>query len=451
MNDETMLEEKIKELLEKKDYVSLRSILSDMQPADAAQLFENLPDEESPIVFRLLPKELAAECFSYMDADVQENLIGNFSDKELESLLNGLFVDDTVDIIEEMPANVVKRIIKNAAPDKRSEINMILRYPKNSAGTIMTTEFVELKPAMTRDSVFDHIREAGVRKETIYDCYVTDAKRHLVGVVSVKDLIMCADGSATVESIMETAVISVNALVDQEEAVNVMKKYGFYAIPVTDSENRLIGIVTGDDALTVIEDESTEDIEIMAAMTPAEKPYFRTSVFETWKNRIPWLLFLMISSVFTSKILQYFEGQLTANGALIAFMPILMDTAGNAGGQVSVTVIRGLSTGEVKISDLFKVIWKEFRVSILCGITLAVVNFLKMLALDNVTIGVALTVSITIGLTVVMAKFIGSILPVAAKKVGFDPAVMASPFITTICDALSLLLYFKVASIIIGL
>lgn len=443
--------DEIQELLGKKDYMTLRSTLIEMQPADIAVLLGEFPADDIPILFRLLPKEMAAECFAFLDTDVQETLIGIFSDRELWNVIAGLYVDDMVDIIEEMPANVVKRIIKNTPYEKREQVNMILRYPKNSAGTIMTTEFVELKTYMTREQVFQNIRESGVRKETVYDCYVTDASRHLVGVISVKDLIMSEDESATVGDLMETDVIAANVLDDQESVVGTIKKYGFVALPVTDGENRLVGIVTSDDALVVIEDESTEDIEMMAAITPSEKTYFKTTVFETWKKRIPWLLFLMLSSVFTSKILQYFEGQLTANGVLISFIPMLMGTAGNAGGQVSVTIIRCLSVGEVRMGDILKIIWKEFRVSIFCGITLAVVNFLKMLAVDNVTIGVALTVSITISLTVIVAKFIGGILPVVAKRIGFDPAVMASPFITTICDVVSLLLYFRVASLILGI
>jgi magnesium transporter len=452
MAEETQeLLDRIEEMLAQKEYLTLRSTLNELQEADIAALISELPEDDIPIVFRLLPKETAAECFVYLEPDVQETLINVFSDRELWNVIDGLFVDDMVDMLEEMPANVVRRIIKNTPYEKREQVNMILRYPKNSAGTIMTTEFVELKAWMTREQVFRNIRESGVDKETVYDCYVTDASRHLIGVISVKDLIMSEDENATVDELMESEVIAANVLEDRESVVDLMKKYGFVALPVTDGENRLVGIVTSDDALTVIEDESTEDIEIMAAITPSEKTYFRTTVFETWKMRIPWLLFLMISSVFTSKILQYFEGQLTANGALIAFMPMLMGTAGNAGGQVSVTIIRSLSIGEVHMSDILKIVWKEFRVSILCGVTLAVVNFLKMLAVDNVTIGVALTVSVTISLTVVVAKFIGGILPVIAKRIGFDPAVMASPFITTICDAVSLLLYFRVASMILGI
>ncbi len=441
----------IQKLLGTKDYITLRSTLINIQPADIALLLGEFPADDIPILFRLLPKELAAECFAFLETDVQENLIGIFSDRELWTVLEGLYVDDMVDIIEEMPASVVRRIIRNTSYEKREQVNKILRYPKNSAGTIMTTEFVELKAYMTREQVFLDIRNSGVQSETVYNCYVTDSSHHLIGVISVKDLIMSEDEEATVNDLMETDVISANVLDDREEVVETMKKYGFIALPVTDGEKRLVGIVTGDDAMIVLEDENTEDIEIMAAITPSEKTYFKTTVWETWKQRIPWLLFLMLSSVFTSKILQYFEGQLTANGVLISFIPMLMGTAGNAGGQVSVTIIRCLSVGEVRIGDLLKIIWKEFRVSILCGVTLAVVNFLKMLAIDNVSVGVALTVSITISFTVMVAKFIGGILPVIAKKIGLDPAVMASPFITTICDVVSLLLYFRVAALILGI
>lgn len=450
--EETMLE-KIEKMLEDKEYLALRSTLTELQEADIAALFGEMPADTLPLMFRILPKEMAAECFSYMDPEVQHTLLEGFSDQELETVLDGLYVDDTVDLMEEMPANVVHRIIQNVPPDKRDKINMILRYPKNSTGTIMTTEFVEIKEFMTRDDVFENIRRSGVDKETVYDCYVTDNARRLIGVISVKDLIMSEDGDVTVGELMERDVISVNAMDDREEAVGVMKKYGFIALPVTDSENRLIGIVTGDDAIFVLEEETTEDIALMAGMTASEKTYFMTSVFETWKNRVPWLMFLMISSVFTSKILQHFEGRLAANAALIAFMPVIMGTAGNAGGQSSATIIRALSTEEVKIRipDILRIIWKELRVSAFCGVTLAAVNFLKMLAIDNVTVGVAVTVSVSIGAIVVIAKLIGALLPVGARKIGLDPAVMASPFITTICDALSLLLYIKAASMILGI
>lgn len=445
--------EEIEKMLENKEYLALRSTLTEMQEADIAVLFGELPADDLPLMFRILPKEMAASCFAYMEPEVQQTLIEEFSDRELGSILDGLFVDDAVDLIEEMPANVVHRVIQNVPKEKRDQINMILRYPKNSTGTIMTTEFVELKEFMTRDDVFENIRRSGVDKETVYDCYVTDSARHLIGVISVKDLIMSEDGDVTVGELMETDVISVNAMEDREEAVSVMKKYGFVALPVTDSEKRLIGIVTGDDAIEVLEEEITEDIALMAGMTASEKTYFMTSVFETWKNRVPWLMFLMISSVFTSKILQHFEGRLAANAALIAFMPVIMGTAGNAGGQSSATIIRAMSMDEVKIrfSDVFRVVWKELRVAAFCGVTLAVVNFLKMLAIDNVTVGVAVTVSVSIAAIVVIAKLIGALLPVGARKIGLDPAVMASPFITTVCDALSLLLYFKAATLILGI
>ena len=445
--------EEIEKMLENKEYLALRSTLTEMQEADIAVLFGELPADNLPLMFRILPKEMAASCFAYMEPEVQQTLIEEFSDRELSSILDGLFVDDAVALIEEMPANVVHRVIQNVPRDKRDQINMILRYPKNSTGTIMTTEFVELKEFMTRDDVFENIRRSGVDKETVYDCYVTDSARHLIGVISVKDLIMSENGDVTVGELMETDVISVNAMEDREEAVSVMKKYGFIALPVTDSEKRLIGIITGDDAIEVLEEETTEDIALMAGMTASEKTYFMTSVFETWKNRVPWLMFLMISSVFTSKILQHFEGRLAANAALIAFMPVIMGTAGNAGGQSSATIIRALSMEEVKIRipDILRVIWKELRVAAFCGVSLAVVNFLKMLAIDNVTVGVAVTVSVSIAAIVVIAKLIGALLPVGARKIGLDPAVMASPFITTVCDALSLLLYFKAATLILGI
>lgn len=440
----------ITEMLEKKEYKALRSTLSELQPADIAELFGELPTDDITVLFRVLPKELAAESFSFMHPDVQKSLIDEFTDRELSTILSELFVDDAVDVIEEMPANVVKRIIKNVPPEKRDQINMILRYPKNSTGTIMTTEFVELKAEMTAEDVFKNIKRSGIDKETVYTCYVTDRARHLIGVISVKDLIVRSD-EGDVGEIMETDVVSVNVLADKEEAVRDMQKYGFMALPVVDAENRLVGIITADDALDVIEEENTEDIEIMAAIVPSEKTYFMTGVIETCTKRIPWLLFLMISSIFTSKILQYFEGRLTANAALIAFMPMLMGTAGNAGGQVSVTVIRSLSVGDMAISDIFRVIWKEIRVSVISGVILSVVNFGKMMLIDNVTVQVALVVSVTVLMTVIIAKLIGAVLPMVAKKIGLDPAVMASPLITTLCDAISLLLYFKVAEIILGI
>lgn len=441
----------IQALIEKKDFHGLRSYMTDKPPQDIALLFEEMPADALPLLFRILPKEYAAECFVELSADVQKTLINEFSDSELSAVIENLFVDDTVDIIEEMPANVVKRIIANSSSDMREQINRILRYPKNCAGTIMTTEFVELKATMTQEDVLKNIRRSGVDKETIYDCYVTDAGRHLIGVFSVKDLLVTDMEDITVGDLMEEDVISANALDDREDVAKRLKKYGFMALPVVDNENRLIGIVTYDDAMDVIEEESTEDIEKMAAIMPTDKPYLRTGVIETWKKRIPWLLILMVSSLVTSKILQYFENALAANAVLIAFVPMLMDTGGNAGGQVSVTIIRSLSLEEIRMRDIFRIIWKELRVAVCCGVTLSAVNFLKMLIIDRVSVAVATVVCVTVVVVIIVAKIVGCILPMAAKRVGLDPAIMASPFITTIVDAIALLVYFRVASMILGI
>ncbi|MBE6598878.1 MAG: magnesium transporter [Ruminococcaceae bacterium] len=441
----------IEELLEAKDYRGLRGILAEMPPPDIALLFEELPAENFPLLFRILPKELAAECFVELDPEVQETLINSFSDNELTEVFENLFLDDTVDIIEEMPANVVKRIIATSPSDVRQQINRILRYPKNSAGTIMTTEFVELKETMTEEDVFKNIRRSGVDKETIYDCYVTDARRHLIGVLSVKTLLTTDIEDAVVGDLMEEDVISANVYDDREDVAKQIKKYGFMALPVVDRENRLVGIVTYDDAMDVIEEESTEDIEKMAAITPTDKPYLRTGVFETFRARIPWLIILMLTSIVTSEILQYFEDALAANALLMAFVPMLMNTGGNAGGQVSVSIIRALSLDEVRMRDIFRIIWKELRVALICGVTLAVVNFAKMLVIDRVSVSIALVVSLTVLILVPVAKIVGGVLPMGAKRIGLDPAIMASPFITTVVDALALLLYFRVASVFIGL
>lgn len=441
----------IQTMLDKKDFHGLRSYMTDKPPQDIATLFEEIPADMLPLLFRILPKEYAAECFVELNADVQQTLINEFSDNELSAVVDNLFVDDTVDVIEEMPANVVKRIIANVSPDMREQINRILRYPKNCAGTIMTTEFVELKASMTQEDVLKNIRRSGVDKETIYDCYVTDSVRRLIGVFSVKDLLIADREDVTVGDLMVDDVISANAMDDREDVARKLKKYGFMALPVVDNENRLIGIVTYDDAMDVIEEESTEDIEKMAAIMPTDKSYLRTGVFETWKKRIPWLLILMISSLVTSKILQYFEDALAANAALIAFVPMLMDTGGNAGGQTSVTIIRSLSLDEIHMRDIFRIIWKELRVSLCCGVTLSAVNFLKLLFIDRVSVEVALVVSITVLVVIIVAKFVGCVLPMAAKRIGVDPAIMASPFITTIVDAIALLVYFRVAAIILGI
>ena len=443
--------EEISGMLENREFHKLRSILSEYEAADIAALFAEMPADTIGLLFRLLPKEPAAEVFVELDTDLQQVLIQAFSDAELEAVFDELFVDDTVDIIEEMPANVVKRILDSADHEKRAQINKILNYPKYSAGSLMTTEFVELKTHMTCEDVFKNIKRSGVKKETIYDCYVTDSGRRLIGVLSVKDLLLAEEETETVEDLMLTEPISVGVLDDEEAVAATLKKYGFMALPVVDNENRLVGIITYDDAMDVLEESSSEDMEMMAAITPTDKPYLKNTVWETWKNRIPWLLILMLSSTFTSKILQHFEDALVQCAALTAFIPMLMGTGGNAGGQVSVTVIRGLSLGEIRMGDVLRILWKELRVALLAGGTLAVVNFCKMLAFDNVTMLVAAVVSVTVFTVVILAKLVGGLMPILAKRVGCDPAVMANPFITTIVDVMSLLVYFGMAKILLGL
>lgn len=440
--------ENVIQLLEQKNYHALRDSMIEKEPIDIAIMFENLPEETLPLLFRLLPKEFAAEVFVELNSDTQEHLIAGFSDTELKEVLDELYLDDTVDIIEEMPANVVKRILRHSAPDKRTSINEILKYPKDSAGSIMTIEFIDLKKDMTVADAFTRIRRIGVDKETIYTCYVTDANRVLLGLVSVKDLLL-ADYSCLIGDIMERNVIYVNTLEDQEIAAQLFSKYDFLALPVVDNEKRLVGIITVDDAIDVIQDENTEDIEVMAAITPTDKPYMKTGVFETWKKRIPWLLLLMVSATFTSKIISSYETALGKFVILTSFIPMLMDTGGNAGSQTSITVIRGLSLNEINFRDIFRIMWKEFRVAILCGVTLAMTNFVKMLIIDRTTVIIAAVVSLTLIMTIIFAKFIGCTLPILAKKIGFDPAVMASPFITTIVDALSLMIYFNIATVLL--
>lgn len=444
--------EEILTLIENKEFVKLRSTLSEMNAPDIAIMFDEIPEEFIIRLFRLLPKELAAECFVEMDADTQEHLIKRFSDKELHDVLDEMFVDDTVDIIEEMPANVVKRILKHTDPQTRSEINKILNYPKDSAGSIMTIEYVDLKAHMTVAEAFDRIRRTGVDKETVYTCYVTDQNRHLIGITTVKDLLL-NDYETQIGDMMETNVIYVDTSEDKETVSNLFGKYDFLAMPVVDKETRLVGIITFDDVIDVIQEEHTEDIEKMAAILPSEKPYLKTSALEIFKNRIPWLMLLMLSSTFTQKIISSFEATLATCVALTAFIPMLMGTGGNSGGQASVTIIRGLSLGDVEMKDVFKVLWKEFLVSFFCGIALALVNFGKMMLIDRGAIiasgqspvMVALVVSLTLLVTVICAKLVGCSLPILVKRFGFDPAVTASPFVTTIVDAISLLIYFVIA------
>jgi len=444
----TNLDEKILELLEEKRYPDIKSILCKMNSADIAALFEDLNMVKIPLLFRLLPKVLAAETFVEMEPNAQAMLIHGFSDNELKEVLDELYLDDAVDIVEEMPANVVKRILFNTDPDTRKMINEILKYPDDSAGSIMTIEYVSLRPSMSVEEAIKRIRRTGVDKETIYTCYVTDDNRVLLGTVSIKDLLL-SEETELIKDIMDMNSISVHTMEDQEQVANKFNKYDLLAIPVVDDENRLVGIVTFDDAIDVMQDEATEDIKKMAAIIPSDKAYFRTTVFETWKARIPWLLLLMISATFTGMIITSFEDALAVQAVLTAFIPMLMDTGGNSGGQASVTIIRALSLGEVEFSDIFRVIWKEFRVALACGLTLSVCNFVKLLIIDRVSMSVALVICLTLIATVIIAKFIGCTLPILAKKIGFDPAVMASPFITTIVDAISLLIYFRIATIVL--
>ncbi|MCI8524707.1 MAG: magnesium transporter [Oscillospiraceae bacterium] len=450
-----MMEEALVALLKDKKYFSLRDILSTMNPADIAAVFDDLKVERLPLLFRLLPKELAADTFVEMEPEAQELLIRGFSDSELREVLDELYVDDAVDIVEEMPANVVRRILAQADPDMRKQINEILRYPEDSAGSIMTTEYVTLRPSMTVGEAIKRIRRTGIDKETIYTCYVTEDRR-LLGLATVKDLLLCEDDNARISELMEENVISVGTLEDKEDVAQMFSKYDFLALPVVDTEGRMVGIITFDDAMDVMEEEATEDMEKMAAMLPSEKPYMRSNIFSIWKNRIPWLLLLMVSATFTGMILNHFEDALAAQIVLTSFIPMLMDTAGNSGSQTSVTVIRGLSLGEIELGDLPKILWKECRVAILCGLTLAVAVYFKILLIDKLLLGgegitlpVMLTVCITMAATILCAKLVGGTLPIVAERLGFDPAVMASPFITTIVDALALLVYFGVASLLL--
>ena len=448
------LTETIKVLLDDKKFSTLRDILITMKPFDIAAVFENLQDEKMPILFRILPKELAAETFVEMDDETQEFLIHGFSDSELKEVVDELFVDDAVDLIEEMPANVVKRILRQADKDMRKQINELLKYPEDSAGSIMTTEFIVLRPDMTAEMAIKRIRRTGVDKETIYTCYVTDANNKLIGITTVKDLLLAEDDEL-VKSIMEENVISVTTLADQEQVAQMFSNYNFLALPVVDNENRLVGIVTIDDAIDVIQEEATEDIEKMAAVLPSDKPYMKTSVFGLYKKRAPWLLILMLSATFTSAIISSFEAVLANVLILSSFIPMITGSGGNAGSQASVSVIRALSLGEIHFRSIFLVLWKEFRVSILCGITLAAANFVKLLLFDlngqeNAYMS-ALVISLTLVGTIIMAKLVGGSLPLLASKVGFDPAVMANPLISTVCDSLSLLIYFGVAKLILHL
>ncbi len=450
------LTEKTETCLNEKKYVTARELITDLEPFDIAQIIEGLKDDDIPIAFRLLPKELAAEVFVELEPDSQENLIRGFSRAELKEVIDELYLDDAVDIIEEMPANVVKRILSTADPETRKNINDILRYPEDSTGSIMTTEYVDLKLNLTVEDALKKIRRVGQDMETINVMYVVDKDRHLLGFISIRDLLL-ADENSTMQEIMDDNVIVARTLDDQEETARKFEKYDFLTMPVVDTEHRLVGIVTVDDALDVLVEETTEDIERMAAITPSYKPYLSTGIMETVRSRIPWLLLLMISATFTGQIISSFESALASQAILTAYIPMLMDTGGNSGSQSSVSIIRGISLDEITLKDLGKVIWKEIRVAVIVGTILAVCNFIKLMVVDMmifhnpISVRIALVICSTLVFTVFAAKLVGCSLPILAKALGFDPAVMASPFITTIVDAISLLIYFRFAQFLLGL
>ena len=441
--------EELRELLAAKKYTNIRQFLAELNEADIAFLMEELEEEERLKVYRILPKDLAADVFSYLEFDSQEAIINSLSDREAGNVIDNLMADDAADFLEEMPANIVRKLLASANADTRQAVNQLLRYPEDSAGSIMTVEYVSLRESCTVDQAIQRIRAVGLDSETINICYVLDARRELVGTVALRYLLL-SEGDELISDIMHGNVISISTLMDQEQVAAQFKKYDFTAMPVVDNENRMVGIITVDDIVDIMEEEVTEDMEKMAAIVPSDKPYMRTSVWETYRKRIPWLLLLMVSATFTGAIIASFEEALSVYAALIAFIPMLMDTGGNAGGQASVTVIRGLSLGEIVYRDVPRVVWKEIRVAFLCGCTLAG-NFAKLMLFDRVGVWVSLTVCLTLVAAVLMAMLVGCLLPVGAKKIGFDPAVMASPFITTIVDALSLLVYFRFASMLLGI
>ena len=455
---EDLVEEKndeLMELLDSRNMKKLRERMDEMQEFDVAEFLSSLTDNRMPMLFRLLSKERAAEVFANLDAPDQERIINSITDSELAGIVEELYVDDAVDMMEELPANVVKRVMRTATPETRNLINTYLHYPENSAGSIMTAEYVDLKKYMSVKEAFARIRRIGEDKETIYICFVTSAHRKLEGIVTVKDLLL-ADPDTVIEDLMDRNVIYAVTTEDQESVSEKFSDYDLMALPVVDKENRLVGIVTVDDIIDVMEQEATEDIQIMAGMTPSDKPYLRTGTGEMWRNRIPWLMFLMLSATFTSMILTAFEDRLAVQAGLVAFIPMLMGTGGNSGAQASTAVIRSLSLGDVEPRDVLRVMWKEWRVALLCGLTLASVNFVKMLLVDgkllgnpNITVAIAATVSLSIVFIVMFAKVVGSFLPIAAEKIGVDPAVMANPLISTLTDAVSLLIYIQIAKLIL--
>lgn len=442
--------EEIRELLGKGQYTRLRQVIQELNDADIADYLEEMEEEEVVKIFRILPKDKAADVFSYLEIDQQQSVITSLSDKDAGRIIDNMMSDDAKELMEEMPANVVKRLIANTSADTRKAINHLMRYPEDSAGSVMTVEYVDLKEHQTVAQAIERIRKVGVDSETINICYVLDSKRTLVGTVALRYLLL-SHPDAVIGDIMHRNVVSIHTLMDQEEVARQFKKYEFTAMPVVDNEDRLVGIITVDDVVDILEEETTEDIEKMAALMPSDKPYLKMTVFEAFKKRIPWLLLLMISATFTGSIITSFENALSRYVVLTAFIPMLMDTGGNAGGQASAIIIRGISLEEIEFADWFTVVWKEIRTAVLCGLTLALCNFVKLLVLDRVGVQVAFVVCVTLLMAVMVAKIVGSMLPMLAKKIGMDPAVMASPFITTIVDAISLLIYFRVASLVLGL
>ena len=441
--------EEIRELIENKQFTELKKELKDMKSADVSMILDELDKEQAVIVFRLLSKEKAGMAFSYMETDMREKLIKDLTDAELKNVLDELFMDDTVDLIEEMPSNVVTRILKNVDKNDRKIINELLKYPDDSAGSIMTTEFIDLKENMTIEQALDRIRQIGTDSETIYTCYVLDQNRKLQGIISIKEILLAKENSLISDN-METNIISVNTLEDKEEVAKKFDKYDLYALPVVDKENRLVGIVTVDDAINVLQDEAEEDFEKMAAMAPTEESYFETSVFKHAKNRIVWLLILMLSSAITGTIITNYENAFAAVPLLVAFIPMLMDTGGNCGSQSSTLIIRGLATDELEVKDVFKILWKEVRIAVLVGLSLTLVNGLRIFA-QYKNLQLACTVGLSITVTVILSKSIGCLLPLLAKKLKLDPAIMAAPLITTIVDILSVLVYFNIATAIMGI
>ncbi len=436
--------ENIENMIEEKKYSKIKELLIEMNEHDIADILEEIDEKERIKLFRLLPKDIAADVFSNLETDTQANMITSLSDAEAVNIINDMAADDATDLIDEMPANVVSKLLSKIDKDARRDINQLLKYPDNSAGSIMTVEYLDFKEYNTVKDAIKKIRREYDDVETINTLFVTDKIRKLVGLIHLKDLVLNNEDTPLSE-VMETDVISVNTLTDQEKVAEIIKDYDLTSVPVVDSENKLVGLITIDDVIDIIEEETTEDIEKMNAILPTEKSYLKLSTFDLWKSRIPWLLLLMVSATFTGKIIQHYEDSLAAMVILTSFIPMLMDTGGNAGGQASATIIRSLSLNDIEFSDIFKVIWKEIRVAILIGITLAIANFAKLLLIDGVSTSVALVVCSTLVLTVSVAKVIGCSLPIIAKKLGFDPAVMASPFITTIVDAVSLFIYFRIA------